>query len=123
MVARCERLRVAGFIDKGACNLVTVPAAVAALARGQTSFSPAYLAAKLAWQRDPRAVAKRLTDIQQKILPLIAEGWTDPEIATHIGSADTTVQRHRSDILHRLDLPSTPKLMAFAAARGFRSLR
>ena len=123
VVARCARLNVAGFLDKGCDNLATVPLALAALVQGRTSFSPVYSEAKLAWQRDPRAVAKRLTDMEQKILPLIAHGLTNDEISVHVACAEMTVKRHRSEILRRLDLPSTPKLMVFALARGFGTLR
>jgi DNA-binding NarL/FixJ family response regulator len=123
VVARCERLRVAGFLDKGTNNVATLPLAIAALAAGRTSFSPAYVAARTAWHHDPRAVAKRLTDAEQRILPLLAEGRTDAEIAALTGLSEMTVKRHRSDILHRLNLPSTPKLMAHAQARGFGMLR
>jgi two-component system response regulator NreC len=123
VVARCEQLHVAGFLDKSCDNLATVPLALAALAQGRTSYSAAYKEAKLAWLRDPCAVAKRLTDMEQKILPLIAHGLTNDEISAHAGCAATTVKRHRSEILRRLNLPSTPKLMAFALARGFGMLR
>ncbi len=96
VVARCERLRVAGFLAKGCDNLVTVPLALAALGRGLTWFSPAYVVAKLAWRRDPRAVAKRLTGLEQKILPLIVDGFTNDEISARMGCAEATVKHHRS---------------------------
>ncbi|MGH7958424.1 MAG: response regulator transcription factor [Opitutaceae bacterium] len=123
IIDRCERHRVSGFLDKNHNNVTTLPPALFALARGQTYFSPSFQAAKLAWRQDPRSIAKRLSNTEQTILSLITHGMTDEQIANRMGRSPKTVQLHRSNILRRLEMPGTPKLMAYAMAKGFGPLR
>jgi len=46
-------------------------------------------------------------------------GLSDEEIGERLNLSPRTVQTHRSNILRKLDLKGTPKLIAFAVENGF----
>ncbi len=59
-----------------------------------------------------------LTRRQIEILRLIATGKTNPEIAAELGLSHRTVDRHVSDILTRLDVPTRAAATAHALLQG-----
>lgn len=59
-----------------------------------------------------------LTPRQRQVLQLIAVGMTNPDIARHFGLSERTVDRHVSDILTRLDVPTRAAATAYALAHG-----
>ena len=118
-VFRIEKAGVHGFVDKNADTLASLKAALDALDAGKTWFSPTYQAARLARQNNPRAVEKLLTETERHILALIGKGLADDEIAKRLGIAPTTAQTHRSNILQKLGITGTPKLVAYAIRHGF----
>lgn len=118
-VQRVARLRVQGFIDKSTGNLAGVQGALHALALGQTFFSASFRAFKEARQADPRACVKVLSETEQQVLRWIGRGLSDAEIGHRLGMAPSTAQTHRSNILRKLGLDGTPRLVAFANQSGF----
>jgi DNA-binding NarL/FixJ family response regulator len=52
------------------------------------------------------------------VLQLVAEGLTNREIAERLGLSERTVDRHASDTLTRIDVPTRAAATAFALARG-----
>jgi len=69
--------------------------------------------------RQEKGAAKPvLTRRQTQILHLVAEGLTNRDIARRLNLSDRTVDRHVSDILTRLDVPTRTAATAFALARG-----
>jgi len=60
-----------------------------------------------------------LSDWERAILSLIGQGLNDDEIGERLNLSPRTVQTHRSNILRKLDLKGTPKLIAFAVENGF----
>ncbi|MGH7959909.1 MAG: response regulator transcription factor, partial [Opitutaceae bacterium] len=93
--------------------------AISALRDGKNYYSPEFLAAKAAWRNDPNSITKRLSDSEQRVLPLIARGFNDEEIGRELGISRKTAETHRSSILRRLRIAGTPKLIAFAIEKGF----
>ncbi len=60
----------------------------------------------------------RLTRRERQVLALIATGMTNRAIATALAISDRTVDRHVSNILSKLDLPSRSAATAYAYERG-----
>jgi DNA-binding NarL/FixJ family response regulator len=73
----------------------------------------------MARRTDPRSFIKNLTDWERAILSLIGQGLSDDEIGERLNLSPRTVQTHRSNILRKLSLKGTPKLIAFAIENGF----
>jgi DNA-binding CsgD family transcriptional regulator len=63
--------------------------------------------------------ADRLTPARQKVLELMAEGLHDDAIARRAGLSTTTVRRHITAIMHRLDVTSRFAAGAAAQRRGW----
>jgi DNA-binding NarL/FixJ family response regulator len=61
---------------------------------------------------------ERLTTREQEVLALVATGLTNRRIATRLAISDRTVDRHVSNILTKLDLPSRSAATAYAYERG-----
>jgi two-component system response regulator DevR len=95
--------------------------AVWAVARGESLLDPGVTCAVLTWLRrvglppapdDPLA---GLTEQERRILPLIAEGKTNREIAAALYLSEHTVKAYVSDLLKRLGLRRRAEAAAFIA--------
>jgi two-component system response regulator NreC len=65
---------------------------------------------------------EQLTSREQEVLTLIAEGHTNVEIAHKLSISAKTVDRHRENIMSKLNLHSRVDLVKFAIKKGFISL-
>lgn len=119
VIERLERTRVHGFVDKRSQAIADLTSAFEALARNEPYFSPTVMQERRRLQADPHAWSKLLSDREAMVLALIARGLTDDEIGAGLGISGRTAQTHRSNILRKLGLASTPKLIAFAISSGF----
>ncbi len=63
-----------------------------------------------------------LTNREREILKLIAEGYTNQEIADLLVLSVATIQTHRANIMAKLDLHSRTELIKYAIRRGFITL-
>jgi DNA-binding NarL/FixJ family response regulator len=118
-VFRSERLHVQGFVDKNTNTVAMLKAAIASVVEGRVWFSEAFLREKAARHRDPRSFDKLLTDRERAVLALVGLPLTDAEIATELEISEETVEKHRFNILRKLDLPSTTELVRYAREHGF----
>lgn len=59
-----------------------------------------------------------LTPRQQEVLTLIAEGLSNQEIGDRLGISVRTVERHRENIMGRLNLHSRTELVKYAIRKG-----
>lgn len=59
-----------------------------------------------------------LTDREREVLQLIAEGYTNREIADLLHLSIKTVQNHRSKIMNKLDLHGRGELIKYAIQQG-----
>jgi DNA-binding NarL/FixJ family response regulator len=118
-VFEAERLRVQGFVDKNTNSVETLKSAIAAVTEGRMWFSEAFQRSKAARRRDPLAFDKILTDRERSILVLLGVPLTDPEIAQRLGITTETVEKHRFNILRKLDLTTTTELVRYAREHGF----
>jgi len=55
-----------------------------------------------------------LTESERKVLTLMAEGMTNPQISEQLVTSASTVRFHVSNILHKLDVTSRTKAVALA---------
>jgi DNA-binding CsgD family transcriptional regulator/tetratricopeptide (TPR) repeat protein len=62
----------------------------------------------------PSAAGKRLSPREQQVLRLIADGGTNKAIAARLSVSERTVDRHVSNILVKLNVPSRAAAIAFA---------
>ena len=63
-----------------------------------------------------------LTRREKEILKLIAEGYKSKEIAACLCISPKTVEKHRSNLMEKLDLHSIQALTAFAIEKGLASI-
>lgn len=115
---RVEKSGVSGFVDKNAGTVKTLREALRAIADGRAYFSKTFMEAKAARLADATSFMKVLTERERAILALIGRGFTDEEIAVRLAISPRTASTHRSHIMHKLGIPSTPKLIAFALEHG-----
>jgi DNA-binding NarL/FixJ family response regulator len=59
-----------------------------------------------------------LTQREREILKLIAEGYKNSEIAEYLYISVKTVEKHRANLMKKLDLHNTSTLTAFAIEKG-----
>jgi two-component system response regulator NreC len=65
-----------------------------------------------------KAELSNLTDREQEVLTLIAEGLTNKQIGERLGISPKTVARHRDNITHKLKLSSRAELTRYAIQKG-----
>jgi len=61
---------------------------------------------------------ERLTPRQRDILQLVAEGRTSKQIAQRLGLSVKTVERHRDDVMKRLEIHDIAGLVRWAIGHG-----
>lgn len=59
-----------------------------------------------------------LTDREREVLKLVAEGCKNREIAEHLCVSLKTVEKHRANVMKKLDLHSAAGLTAYAFENG-----
>jgi DNA-binding NarL/FixJ family response regulator len=118
-VYNAERTHVNGFVDKNTNSVATLKDAIAAIARGRTWFSEPFLRLKAARQRDPRSFDKLLTKRESAILAMVGQSMTDEEIGARLEISWETVEKHRFNLLKKLELKSTVELARYAREHGF----
>jgi DNA-binding NarL/FixJ family response regulator len=59
-----------------------------------------------------------LTNREREILKLIAEGYKNKEIADDLCISSKTVEKHRANLMKKLDLHNTAELTAYAMEKG-----
>jgi DNA-binding NarL/FixJ family response regulator len=75
-----------------------------------------YLAGKRA--ETPRSKWAGVTQREREVLKLIAEGYRNREIAELLCISVKTVEKHRSNLMEKLDLHNVSDLTAYAIERG-----
>lgn len=118
-IRRVEQARVNGFIDKNFSQMAEFKRAFQAVMAGQSFFSQSYKAAVRQRRADPRSFDKLLTDREQQVAGFIACALDDNEIAGKLKISASTVETHRRNIMKKLGIESTPKLIKYAIDHGF----
>jgi len=115
---RALRSRVHSIIDKTE-PLKILHEAIAAVLDGRKFISPRVQQLHASVRADPVAFDKILSDREQEVLRLIGEGLTNGQIAALLGISLCTAKHHRANVMAKLDLHSTPKLIHYAIEKGF----
>jgi len=101
--------------------------AIEAIYKGESIINPAmaadlldefrYMSKKS--ERKPHPLATKLTDREQEVLKLMAEGLDNKEIAKKLFVSESTIKNHVSNILSKLQLENRIQAAVFAAHQGF----
>jgi len=62
-----------------------------------------------------------LTPREQQVLKLVAEGYKTREIATYLSLSEKTVEKHRRNMMNKLDLHGVSAVTTYAIENGFLS--
>jgi len=112
---------VAGYLIKQTAALELIRA-VREIARGNAYYSPALLKRLLEFycndHRRERAETQLLTSREQEVLQLVAEGQVNKQIAATLGLGMKTVEKHRQQLMDKLNLHNIAGLTRYAIAHG-----
>src|SRR5687768_12623788 len=122
-----ERMReagVAGFLEKQTSAEI-LTRAIQEVAAGKTFFSPA-ITKRMAGKQNRaldregllRANGNRLTAREAEVLQLVAEGSANKQVASSLGISIKTVEKHRQNLLDKLNIHATAGLTRYAIASG-----
>jgi DNA-binding NarL/FixJ family response regulator len=130
-----DREQIFSMIEAGARGFITKLAASSELAvgiravfRGDCFLSPSVAKAFVEgfqdktrpWDRDE--THEQLTDREQEVLRLVAEGLTSREIAEILDLSPKTVEGYRSSLMAKLDLHRRADLVKYAIRKGLVSV-
>jgi DNA-binding NarL/FixJ family response regulator len=118
-VFRLEKLRVAGYIDKGSGMTAVLGEAIAAIRAGHTYFSEPFRQSRLARHCDQQSFDKILSAREQQTLCLIAQPMTDAEIGARLRLATATAEKHRFNVMRKLCIRPMARLIRYARKMGF----
>ena len=118
ILARALRSQTSGFVHKNDSR-ESLMTAIELVLEGNLYYSPTVQRLRSAMNSDPDLFSKILSEKEQEILKLIAEGNSNEEIAEIEGSKVTTILFHRKNIMHKLNIHSAPELMRYAFQKGF----
>jgi DNA-binding NarL/FixJ family response regulator len=107
----------AGYVGKDAEPPKLIDA-IETVARGESLLDPAATRALVGWLRrtestDPSDPLAGLTVQERNILPLIAEGKMNREIASALALSEHTVKTYISNVLQKLQMTRRSELAAF----------
>jgi DNA-binding NarL/FixJ family response regulator len=122
-VARAFQAGVKGYLLKDSVGADLV-GAVEAVSKGQPYFSPDVASKMVSDYVRRLADAKvvdpfeALSDREREIFQLIAEAYSNKDIATILGISPATVETHRARILQKLDIHNAAEVVLYAVRRG-----
>jgi DNA-binding NarL/FixJ family response regulator len=97
--------------------------AIREVSKGNAYFSPA-IAKRLREQTvqqpgdSPRTPDVELTQREAEVLQLIAEGYANKQIAAELNLSVKTVEKHRQQVMQKLNIHNIAGLVRHAAAKG-----
>ncbi len=113
-----QRIGLHGFVDKNEQRPEVLSEAIRAVLGGRIYYTPIVNEASATIRRDPKAFIRVLSDYETRILSMIGESKNDDEIGMILGISPATVQSRRRDIMGKLEVHTTPKLIHFAIVNG-----
>jgi len=126
-----DKAHVFAVIEAGASGFISKTAASSELAagirsvyRGDSFLSPSVARflvedyqqiASMKVSQDPY---EQLTNREREVLKLVAEGHTTQEIADMLVLSPKTVERHKTNLMSKLDIHNRTELVKFALRKG-----
>lgn len=111
----------AGYILKRAVESELINA-IRSVACGELYIHPAMTRALLTDEPSPvirdERVVETLTGRECEVLRMVAQGYTNRQIASRLTISVRTVESHRSNIIDKLDLHSRVELVRYAVQHG-----
>jgi DNA-binding NarL/FixJ family response regulator len=108
-----------GFLRKESLTADSLGAAVRAAVSGSGVVTPDLLGRLVSGlPADDRPAAARLTDREQQVLALIAEGHPTREVAERLCYSERTVKNVLHDVVTKLNARSRSQAVAFAVREG-----
>ena len=86
--------------------------------KSKNSFLPPRAEQYAQWFEDGFAMKVNLTERERDVITLIAQGYTNKEIAHQLYLSKYTIETHRKNILKKLKFKSSADLVRFAANYG-----
>jgi DNA-binding NarL/FixJ family response regulator len=87
--------------------------------KGKTFLSPSVSEGVRVAMSDPQAIANREpTSREMEVLQLIAEGFSNKQIAGELGISIKTVEKHRQQVMNKLNIHDVAGLTRYTIARG-----
>lgn len=121
-VTRAIRAGASGYLLKDSADTDLIKG-ITAVAQGKSFFSPAAARVIVDNYARPAAtgVADRfdsLSEREREVFQLVAEGYSNKEVAEFLHISPATVETHRAHVMEKLDLHSTAELVLCAVRRG-----
>ena len=122
-VLRALKAGAKGYLLKDSAESDLI-AAVGAVARGKSFFSPAVSKVLLDdyIRKLKRSGAEDAYDLltprEREVLQLVVEGKSNKEVANLLNLSVYTVETHRSNIMQKLNLKGVPELTLYAVRKG-----
>ncbi|MDB6127103.1 MAG: two component transcriptional regulator, LuxR family [Verrucomicrobia bacterium] len=109
--------RFNGFVDTISEGVEAMATALLAVAAGQSYISPT-LRQNLVDRQPSTALGQRLTRAELHVLGVIGDGSDNEEAAPRLGLTPSTVQTHRRNIMRKLGVSTSAKLVREAVRLG-----
>jgi len=121
MIQSAVTLGADGYLLKNA-RASEIVAAIRAVTRGGSYFSPQIAREIVAQIRDPRPAGDEpfslLSGREREVLHLIAEGLSAKEIAVELSISTKTVEAHRTSLMRKLGVRKATELVRYAVRHG-----
>lgn len=123
-IEKVMELGVAGYLIKQT-SAALLAEAIRTVHDGETIFSPD-IAKKLHHQKRTSRGSKdsavkgsaRLTPRETEVLQLVAEGMANKQVGVELGISIKTVEKHRDNLMRKLDIHDTASLTRYAIKTG-----
>jgi DNA-binding NarL/FixJ family response regulator len=123
LTAYCDPENVSGMMKAGAAGYLlkeeepeTIQQAIRAIHAGRTWLSPLAMTALVEGLSEPPDASRldTLSEREQEVLKLLAEGYSNPQIAEKLVIAEGTVKNHITNIYDKIGVHSRAEAVAWA---------
>jgi DNA-binding NarL/FixJ family response regulator len=119
-ISQLLKAGAAGYLSKQtAAN--DLPKAIREIRRGNRYFSPSIarqLQEKERARHDDFGEKRELTEREAEVLELVATGFSNKESADQLGISIKTIEKHRQQVMNKLNIHETAGLTRYAISKG-----